>query len=248
MPLFSTSLENQQQAASAGVKTYPALSESSKNFRIVEKFNRATLNPSGFPAFYTTGGNGTPVVNTSGNAYGGLLLNTSGVIGDDTAVVSAQAYPRSALWAGIDSTSQLEADFIWDSTSTNIEFFIGLVYNTAGILTALPTTARHLGIYVDQSAGANYMLTSANGTTQATTDTGVAVAGATLRINIVWSGNDSAVIRLFSGTNLDTLRSTHTVTSLGFTVVNPMFIHFFVQTEATAAKGISLYSWQMQTQ
>ncbi len=142
-----------------------------------ETFSRELLNPANAIPIYTvtlggTGG-GSGVIT---QMFRLLLTTDSTASGDDVDVRSIIALKRSYSDDGIQpftTTVTMDVMFNLGGTVTNTEGFIGLT-GSAAALSALPTTVRSLGIFWDLSANANFFLTSANGTTQVTTDTTIA--------------------------------------------------------------------------
>lgn len=243
-PLVTTSLQEQQQAASSGVSSLPQIGQIKKFTVIVDEFSRNTVNPTNAVDFYTTSsndGNGTSAID------GRLMtLTTDGsAIGDDVNVrIREITLHRASQSAFIDSRNTIKIEIIFNTNSTGSEGFIGVI-NSPGALTALPTTVRHMGIEWDDSASANYLITSADGTTQVTTDTGIAApVAAVRRILITWTGIDTAIIEFFSSSENGTPTATQTVTSLS--MLNRVFVmHFFVQTESTATKTLVINEWKL---
>lgn len=254
MPLFSISTANQQQGSQAGAYSYPQLGQVKKDTKIFDEFDRESLNPTNAYVFYTVAVTGT---GTGAIAAGGLLsLQSSAVIGDDVSVrTSGLQFSRiSTDPSNFEARSRCKFDFYFNNVvATDTEGFIGIIRSTSA-LTALPTTVRHLGVYWDTSAGANYMLTSANGTTQVTTDTGIAVGTTPTnpnRLEIVWNGLDSATINFYTGTSgssYSTLVKTQTVTAFGAGVAATFenTIHFFVQSEAIATTRLDIQNWKCE--
>jgi hypothetical protein len=248
MPLMNIGVEQQEQASAAGLYSYPQLGQIKKNTHVGDEFRRSTLNPTNSYALYTTAATGTGTAAISTTV---LKLQASGAAGDDVSVVSTGlAFSRVSRSVQLDSRSLVIMRVIFQTpTTTNTEGFIGLV-RTSSALTALPTTARHLGVYWDRSANANYILTSGNNSAQVTTNTGEAIANTPLMLEITWTGDDSATIRLYKETALNnedfsTLISTHTVTSLANAAASAfeMYLHFFIQSESTATTDLDVHQW-----
>ena len=253
MPIFTTSLENQTQSSASGVIGYPSIGSIKQFIQISDEFNREVVNPTNAIAMYTNTGVGTPTFTiTNNNIY---TISTTAVLNDDASSrVSGTAFPRIGL--SVDSRSSLELDIIFtlSQTATTKAFFGLILQNTA--LTGLPTTARHLGCYYDTGVSNNIFLSSANGTTQVTTDVGVAATTNRYKLNIVWNGDDSAVISLYSvsgigqSTTFPTLLSSQTVTSIAATAnfFGGYTLHFYVQSlQALTAKSITLDEWRIKS-
>ena len=247
MPLFTTSLQNQDQASSAGVYSYPLLTYPKQFSKVSDELNRTTLNASGAIAFYvlaSNDGNGTVTMNATGGAR---LTTDSSAAGDDASLRLSELDIRRVVRGVTDSRSKITLIVTFALPSaTSTEGFIGFM-DAKGALAALPTTGRHMGVYWDASAGANFMLTSADGTSQSTTDTTIALATSGKRIEIVWNGDDSATLSFFSTTTTKTPSATQTVTSLNMNQ-RSFQLHFFVQTETTAAKTLDLFEWMIQSE
>ena len=242
MPLFTTSIQNQEQAASSGDKSYPETSQLPINSSFSDFFNRETLNTTNAYALYTSAGTGTEVVSIQNN--NALRLTTGVVTGDDVDIrTSGMSFLRSGF---LNSKSQivLEVVFVLAGTVASQEEFIGLLLDAGAAITALPTTARHMGIYFDKSAGATFILSSADGTTQSTTDSLVtAVADTYYRIRITWTGINSATVELYTGTDLKTLSATHTVTALDTNTNRAYGLHFFINSESITTPSLDIYEW-----
>ena len=130
------------------------------------------------------------------------------------------------------------------NSSTSTEGFIGLLDSTAA-LTALPTTARHVGLFWDLSANANYVISSSDGTTQSTNNTGEAVDAATrYRLFIRWTAEGAFTVTFLEGTGFATQIDTSSFTGVEGSGGNTFQLHFFVQTEALAAKEIDINEWR----
>jgi len=243
MGLFSLGIQQQLQAVSSGARSYPEVSTGSKNQVIGDAFDRETLQPTGYPNIYTlvsNDSNGTAVLQTSGNLR---LTTDSSAIGDDVDLrMSELNYTRNTGIPLDEPSSQLEYETTFRVISiTDSEGFIGLIGASHAALSALPTTAVHMGMFWDVSVGANYILSSADGTTQTTTDSGVALeAGINRAIRIIWSGANSGTIDLLLTSDRSVL-ATQTVTALNNTV--KFTNHWFAQTEATAAKSLDVPAW-----
>ena len=243
MPLVNIALQQQEQAASSGIQSFPAFKQPTIQSTIFDQFNRETLNPTDFPAYYTSSvGAGASIVTSAGD---NLLFATGATITTiATTRISELNFNRTRRF-GAEIVNQFEFDYIFRTVeTTDVETFIGLV-DAETNLTALPTTARSLGIFYDLSAGANYILTSGDGTDQTTTDTGVAVNDGGQRLNIIWNGDNSATIRFFSGTNFDTEESSQTVTALNI-AGRTLLSHVFLRNEAAANKRFQWFQWTVK--
>lgn len=241
MPLITIGLLQQQQAASSGIKVYPAITQALKDSTMQDQFLRETLTPTDAFLLYTTAvtGTGTATIDAEFNQ---LKVRSSATIGHDVDTrTSGLNYFRKPTF--IDNRSRLELDIIFQGgETTSSEGFVGLL-NVAGAITALPTTVVHLGLFWDVSVtGDDYLLSSANGTTQVTTATGVGLASF-VRLNISWTGDNAGVLTLFSGSNFDVSEATQTVTSLSANDWGA-FLHFFIQSEAASTRTVVIEEWR----
>ncbi len=237
MPLVVTSIQQQLQATSAGILTYPQLGIVKKDGIIYDTFDRSTLNPTNAVAVYTTNG---ATINTSGAR---LNLITGTTIGNEASAIFTELHmARKNLF--VDGKQALSVDIIFNLNETTDTEGMMVLLGTAAAQTALVTTAIHMGIFWDKSADDNFILTSADGTTQSTTDTGIALTTDIVRLRITWTSTNGATLEFFTGSNVDNVEATHTVTALGITDEQGALIqHFFVQTEAGAAKTLLIQEW-----
>ena len=244
MGLYTIGLQQQQRGASAGTKVFPDIGSVTTDQRIRDSFKRVDLAPTNAYVIYTTSttGSGTAAIASSLDRFD---LTTGSTAGNDVSTrVSNIGFYRGGAGIFQDNTrSLIEIDILFNlGNVVGVETFIGLMtVNTA--LTVLPTTARHLGLRFDDSAENNWILTSADGTTQSTTDTSVAASSSVFRLNISWTGDDSAELRLFGGTNATVQQGgTHTVTAFGG-AARTGIIHFFVQAEGATAESLRIHEW-----
>lgn len=251
MPVFTTPISQQNQGSAAGVIGYPSVGSVKQFIVLSDEFNRETMNPTNAIALYTQANNqGTGAATVVNLAQ--LQIATTGLANDDNTVrTSGLAFTRTS---DLDNRTNLTFSSTFAvSAATSIAFFVGLVQQGTA-LTGLPTTVRHLGCYVDTSVSNNIKLSSANGTTQVTTDTTLAVSSSVAyKLTIVWNGDDSATITLYSFTVSSqtityTLISTQTVSSFcngsAFFVGNE--IHFYCKTLTGSTRSISIREWNMQ--
>lgn len=253
MPIFTATISTQNQAGSAGIIAYPSIQQIRQFIILRDDFTREVLNPASTLALYTTtNGQGTG----TSSILSGLQnqIQTTAVSGDNTDCrASAVGFVRSN---SVDNNrSQLTFDFIWlDNETTARKIFIGIGGVSFGLgMTALPTTTRHLGLYLDTAVSNNYKLSSADGTTQTTTDTGIAVQSTTNnRLQILWNGDDSATINYFTtttaGTTIlpQTLVKSQTVSSFSAGSIAAYNARCFIITSAASAKNIFWRGWQVQ--
>ncbi len=229
-------------------RRYPYAPTFAKDVEYGDDFSRSTLTPTGSATLYTVGatGGGTGTIPSSLN-YRVLEVLTGATIGDETDVwTSAFAFrrggnPSTAFMFNNVNSILFETYFQLGQTATT-EAFVGLIAAQATI-TAMPTTARHIGIQFDASANANFFTTSSNGTTQVTEDTTQAANTSAFRMRIRYTGNNAATIELASVAG--NVIYTDTVTALGNGDEFPWSPHFFCQTEAGAAKTLYGLSWRV---
>lgn len=217
-----------------------------------DDFARETITPTGWPTLYTfaeVGASGAPGLDTNVNRI--FLTTDSTGAGDnqDMRLASLRIERNyTSLITGMQlemQTSQVQLDLPFSLTAaTDTEAFIGLV-TTTGSIAAAPTTGRHIGMYVDISAGANFVLTSANGTTQVTTDTTIPVDTAAHILRMTWTGEDAATLQLLSAAGA-VQGTSQTVAAFNGTTGNSYVLHWFVETEAAAAKTMRVYPYSIK--
>lgn len=226
---------------------YPSL-PSSVFCKFGDNFDRDALTPTGGYTLYTEAVTGTGSGAMSENVR--RALTTSATIGHD---VDDRVTGFGVQFRDI---SYMEWNIVFAvPQATDTEFFVGLLAMDVGALTALPTTSRHIGVYVDTSVSANLILTSGNGAAQATTSTAAALNTAlTYRLNIKITGPDTATVNLFSGgstvagwqTQTTAVGGTHSVTSFANGAIMATAPHWFIQTEAAATKALWMYPWTVE--
>lgn len=243
MPLVNIALQQQQQSASSGIQSFPQFKQPTIQSTIFDQFSRETLNPTDFAVYYaaTLGSGASQSVSGSDS----LFVSTGTTINTIADIRISQLSLNRTRRFGDEQINSFEIDMIWDSIDiTDVETFYGIIDTQAG-LSALPTTARHLGIFVDTGGVGNYILSSGNGSAQSTTDTGVAIATGPFRVNIIWDGDNTATIRLFSGTGFLTLESTHIVTSLNVGG-RALLLHLYLKTLGAANKRTRWFQWTVK--
>lgn len=216
-----------------------------------DDWNRESITPTGYPTLYTnaeTGGSGSSGINSIINRCS-LTTDSTGA-GDDQDMRTSglridRNYPSTMTGLLPDhttSTVQIDLPFILGAT-TDIEGFIG-IHSGVAALTALPTTARHLGVYWDKSAGNNFMLSSSDGTTQTTVDTTTAFSTALFNLRIIWTAEDAATLQLYTAAGAASGTGA-TVTAFNGSSAASHEIHWFVQTETNAGKSLQIYPWRI---
>lgn len=222
-------------------RSFPLLPSVSSGNTWQDNFNRTTLNPTNSYPIYTSAVSTTGTVALS---LGLCVLTTAASANEYAKITSSELFFEPFGYSP-DTRNTINFDFIFQTTAdiTGLEFFVGLIIPT-DTANVIPTTARHLGIYLDQSAGNNLILSSGDASTQATTDTGTAIAASTIyRIRISYTGSNSAVIQFFTGVSTDgigTLIATHTVTAIGAGV---MMKKALVMAEGADAEVLNLVGW-----
>lgn len=224
-----------------------------RGYILKDDFARQALTPTGWPTIYTeaeTGAGGSTTISTALNR---ILLTTDANAGDDQNLrTSGLRIDRDycSLVTGMQNIIEIKTDAVQVNMPFSVdvaadgEAFLGLHANTSA-LTALPTTARHLGVYWDISAGANYMLTSSNGTTQVTVDTTVPVDTSIHILQINWTAENAATIKLMTAAGADEGTGA-TVTAFNLTSGNSHELHWFVQAEAGGAVVLTGYPWMVK--
>jgi len=228
------------------INVYPEFPTNSINSTFIDNFTREAITPTGAYTLYTSAsndGNGSSGI-TSGNRL--HLTTDTSAAGDDESVrlsgFALQRIPTSTVFTSTRNAYKITIVFSITGALTT-EGFIGISDQIAA-LTALPTTARHLGVYWDISAQANWRITSANGTDQVDTDTGEALDTGINRLEIEWTGTNAAVIKFFNGADATTASATQTVTAFGMGTGE---LHFFIQTETTAARVLHIREYRIDT-
>ena len=88
------------------------------------------------------------------------------------------------------------------------------------------------------------MLSSSDGTTQTTVDTTIPLDTAAHILRIIWTGEDAATLQLYTAAGASE-GTGKTVTALNGTSGNSHEIHWFIQTETTAAKVLRVFPWRV---
>jgi len=251
MPITSLSIQQQLQAVQSGVWKYPRIAQVAKDAILSDEFQREDITPTNAFTLYTSASNDGNATISLVNGLLRLITDNSASGDDATTRSSGLAFSRVGRAVQLDARSQLEVDIIFQpKTTTNTEGFIGLL-RSGSALTALPTTARHLGLFWNRGTANDLLLTSGNNSAQATTSTGEAITDQAYRLNIIWNGDNSATLNLFDESTInnelfDNLIATQDVTSLadGAASTLEMELHFFVQTESTAAITLDVHEWR----
>lgn len=247
MPIFSTTIGTQNQAGSAGAYSYPDLNQCKQYSQILEEFSRESLNPTNFPQIYTATAASSGTANIVNGGF--LRMATAATLNDyESLRTSGLTFARTPSWNALDLRSVINMDILFRISGplTSIQMFIGLL-DTAAAVTALPTTARHMGMYIDTSVNGNWFLSSANGSTQSATDTGIAFDANSRRLNINWTGTDAATITQYTSTNnYANSEASKTVTSLSLSGDFGIEFVIFLKTLNTAAKDVDINEYRVQ--
>lgn len=250
MPIFTTTIGQQNQASVSGLENYPIGNMTQQYGAWYDCFNRETLNPSSTWAMYTVSngaGTGTGVI--EGDAAD-LILSTTAANNDNTTIrTSGHIIKRTSLDNQIDNRGTVtEIDIVFSKVQgTSVQGFIGAITASVGgtfsAISALPTTTPgHMGVYWDSSVDANMYLTSSDATTQTKTSMGAVGNGINV-LKIFWTGLNSATITLSSlSAGVETGIGSQTVSALEqFDIGSGYQIQSFVKTLTTAAKFIRIY-------
>lgn len=218
-----------------------------------DDFAREVFTPTGFPTLYTAA-----EVGAAGSTSIDATINRANMITDATGAGDNQSFRTSGLRVERNYTSlitgmpglvgertasvELHLPFAL-AAATDTEMFIG-IHSGVAALSALPTTARHLGIYCDISAGANFMLSASDGTTQTAVDTTVAVDTAIHILRIRWTAEDTAALQLLTAAGATEGTGQAVAAFNGASGVSHE-IHWFIETEAAAAKTMRVYPWRI---
>lgn len=246
MPVFTNPVSSQNTSYSAGVRAYPQVSSVQQYLKMSDEFRRETLNPTNGYALYTSSagaGSGSAII-ISANQNGARVQCSNATNDNTTLRTSGLSFTRTAAF--IDQRTQVEFNVVFFlSTATNVQFFIGLLQGATPI-TALPTTARHLGVFGDTSGAGKFILSSSNGTTQVKTNSR-SLDGLGYRLQILWTGDDLATLNLYGPSNFNTLLATQTVTSLANAsdVSVSYELQFFIETLTTSINNLNILEWSM---
>ena len=243
MPIFTTPISNQNTATAGGVKGYPQLSDLFAGCIIKDEFSRTTLMPSGSYTLYTT------TAATSGTAtivaHKNLRLTTAAT-GNDyvTITTTGQCFPRASRSPDTDPRSTLTLEIIFNPTqATACKGFIGFT-SSATALTALPTTAEHIGLFYDTTGTGNYMLSYANGSAQTTSDTGVAISTNIVDMQIIWNSATTATINFYNSSGT-LVKSLSAVSFFADSFESPILQFISIATTTTAA-SLDIEEWSVK--
>lgn len=234
MPLVNIGLLQQQEAAASSNAVYPIMPNPNILWTFRDTFERETLNPTNAYNLYDVNAVGSGTVTIVNNRT--LRLLTEATIGSEVSV-RASGTGFGLGRSGI-SPNGIEVQMnIAPFSTTDVELFFGIVVLVSA-MTGLPTTVRHLGVFVNQSASNNYILSSGNGSAQSTTDSGVALSTTNVTLKIVWDVLGTAIVELL-GVDFDSaVQATHTVSDTGMTNELAYQAHMFVNPEGGAVKDI----------
>ena len=253
MPVFTTPITQQNQAGTSGIIGYPAIGSMKQFIIFSDEFNREVVNPTNAVALYTTVNNAGTGATTIANQDALQIATTASSNDDNDTRISGVGFARVANYIDLRTTLIFDIIFTTDTAIANQQFFVGIIDSNTSI-SGLPTTTRHLGVYLDTSVDNDLRLSSANGTTQVKTDIGVATASKHYRLNINWNGDDSATLTLYIATGspqvYTSVLGTQTVTSLanGANFLHAYELHGYNKTLTTAAKKLFLEEWACTAQ
>ena len=128
MPTFTTSLQRQNEAASAGIRAYPQLSGITNNAGFIDQFNRTTINPTGGYEIYVTAANNSGTVALSN---GTSVLFTTGTTATNHARLSTDELIFERTGAGPDNDRkelQIAMTFRTQASVADLEIFIKDTY------------------------------------------------------------------------------------------------------------------------
>jgi len=231
---------------------YPDFPIRARGYSYGDDMNRESTTPTGCWTMYTNAENGAGGATALSLTFCGRIMTTDVTAGNDQhdrvsgirlerayqSTITGMRFPAEDVTGTIRTYQPFSVDSAADG-----EAFIGIHSGVAQI-NALPTTARHLGVYWDISAGANYMLTSSNGTTQVTVDTTIPVDTAIHILRIDWTGEDAATLQLLTAAGA-TEGTGATVTAFNGTSANAHELTWFVQAEAGGAVVLTYYPWRV---
>jgi len=224
------------------VYAWPQAPFAAKGVKWVDEGCREAVLPTGGYTVYTAAGDGSL---TMSNSRGFVIASGATSGNDEDLRTSGFAFTRGARSAFVNDYNRVELNFVFGTPQfTNMEGFLGIITGVTDAITVLPTTATHMGIYWDDSADANYMLTSANGTDQVTTDTGTAFGNADRRLRITWTGAQTGLIEWYS-TLTGALVASQSVAALQSDSIS-FKMHCFSRAEENVTKTVALRSWSIE--
>lgn len=243
MPVFTNPISSQNTASQGGVSGYPKQGQCTAGSVIIDEFNRTSVNPTGIPSLYTLTNGSTGSISIYLGSQ--LELATAATQNDteDCSMTGLGMIQQSNYVDPTRSTVTLDIIFVVAANAANS---IGsLSFDTSSPITSPSTTATHMGIR--WTAGGNFLLSSGNGSSEVTTDSGNAVDAGAYRLNVVWNGNNSAIINLYSSTNSYTsLIKSQTVTSLNFSSGNATTLKFFIKANTNTITKLHVAEWKIQ--
>lgn len=211
-----------------------------KDVACFDYFDRATLNPTNAIAYYvaTPATAGTAITNSDN------LVVTTAAVDDDYIDLKCSefALARTSLSGitginpSLSTGNRIRVQFEFHpNESTQTAGFVGLV--TPATLTAIPSTARHLGITWDTDVDANMYITSSNGTTQVKT-TAITLATTARLVDINWTGLNTATITVYTASTMASVM-TENITAIGGNNDTSLEPHWFCQSrQVTTAKNL----------
>lgn len=257
MPIFTQPISQQNISSNSGTKFYPSIPSLVPGVFYGDHFNRETLNVTNAYVLYTSAivGSGTNTIyavsQTNAHYLTALDMITSNVSNDSNSIRSSglSMNTDSCIYNNLVNSTTLQSQFsITPNFTTSGQFFVGLLAKNSS-LTSLPTTEPHIGIFVDTSGTGNYIFSCADGITQKTTDTGVALSGTSFVYNLTWTGNGQSVVyNLYNGYYTGNVPTPSKTVTHTVNIPNgpDMEIHYFLKTLTTATKEILSRYWISQ--
>jgi len=255
MGLYTIGLQEQQSAAQSGISIYPQQGNQDKDRGWFDIFSRTNMNEADTYPLYTLDVDGTGAVTIATTGGRGISITTGADLNSRANVrTTGLTLSRAESYQQVSRRSTLELDFVFTISAAgadNTEFFIGVQVLTMAALTVIPTTSRHFGVFVNQSASNLLVMTSGNGSAQSTTNSTSDSTDAIrfYRLNARWTGNDSVVLTMFETASLTDLTETetgsHTVTDFynGENVSRNAMVHFLIENETAENAGMVIHSW-----
>lgn len=240
-----SSITRQEQASSGGVVAYPQVSGIKQFSKFMDDFNRENVNVSGMAVLYTASSD-----NGSNTIFAGsqLLMSTGTTIGGANSI-RTNSFGITRQASTIDARSSIKFTGVFQVSALPLASFVffGLL-NSQSALSALPTTVRNLGVFLDKASSDNWFTTSANGSTQVTEDTGIDhTSSAIITMEIEISGDNAATIKIWIGsTTVGDPDFTDTVTALSLSTSLPFEVHFYSETGAASSFNSIVHEYAVE--